>query len=222
MFNITNPKCPCGTYASFNFQGEKARIFCGKCRLPEMVDVSHKKCIGQDGKCTQVAGNKVYKGYCAYCYQNTFPEDPISFQIKFKTKEMAVREYINQRFEGFIHDKCLETSHCDCTVRRRPDHRILIDGTLLCIETDENQHKSYSEMDEETRYNDLFMAYSGKWIYIRFNPDKFKDVKAKSKNPRLSTRLQTLGDEIERQIGRIKNGENEELVERVYMYYDEA
>ena len=36
-------------------------------------------------------------------------------------------------------------------------------------------------MDEDTRYNDLYMAYSGKWIYIRFNPDKYKDKKGDSK-----------------------------------------
>ena len=32
---------------------------------------------------------------------------------------------------------------------------------MVAIATDENQHKSYNKMDEETRYNDLFMAFSG-------------------------------------------------------------
>ena len=75
-------------------------------------------------------------------------------------------------------------------------------------------------MDEETRYDDLMMAYSGKWIYIRFNPDKYKSIKGKNKNPEISTRLTALKQEIEKQIERIKNEENTELIERIYMYYD--
>ena len=54
--------------------------------------------------------------------------------------------------------KKLQTTHYNCTVRRRIDHRNLINGTLLVIETDENQHKSYNQIDEETQYDDFFMA----------------------------------------------------------------
>ena len=97
--------------------------------------------------------------------------------------------------------------------------KIINHNTLLVIETDENQHKSYDEMDEETRYDDLYMAFSGKWIYIRFNPDKYIEY-GKNKNPVLSRRLEELKLEIEKQIVRINKEENTELVERIYMYYD--
>jgi len=110
--------------------------------------------------------------------------------------------------------------HCDCTVRRRIDHRKLIGNTLLVVETDENQHKSYNAMDEETRYDDLFMAFSGKWVYLRFNPDKYKDRHGKGKNPEIATRLIVLKAEIEKQIARIERDENIDPVERVYLYYD--
>lgn len=91
---------------------------------------------------------------------------------------------------------------------------------MVAIETDEKQHNSYNKMDEETRYNDLFMAFSGKWIYIRFNPDKYITKTGKQKNPAIATRLEKLKLEIEKQISRAEKGENDELVERVYMYYD--
>jgi hypothetical protein len=117
-------------------------------------------------------------------------------------------------------DKTLYTGQCNCTHRRRIDHRKLINGTILAIETDENQHKSYDKMDEEMRYDDLYMIHSGKWVYIRFNPDKYKNEKGVSKNPTIASRLTKLKKEIEFQIGRIKNNKNIELVERVYMYYD--
>ena len=106
-------------------------------------------------------------------------------------------------------------------MRRRIDHRKLVDGTLLAIETDENQHKSYDEMDDEMRQDDLFVgSHSGKWIYIRFNPDKFKNSCGKSLNPNLETRLERLKTEINIQMKRIIQVENAELIERIYLYYD--
>ena len=107
------------------------------------------------------------------------------------------------------------------TIRRRPDHRILINNTMLVVETDENQHKSYNAMDEETRYNDLYMAFSGKWIYIRFNPDKYIDKYKMKRNPRIETRLKELKRVIQRNIDDIKKGKNIDPVKRIYLYYDE-
>ena len=89
----------------------------------------------------------------------------------------------------------------------------------LCIETDENQHKSYSKEDEIARYNDLFMGFGGKFIFIRFNPDKYKENE-KSCNPMLVNRLPVLENEINKQINRIVSNENTELLEVIELYYD--
>ena len=75
---------------------------------------------------------------------------------------------------------------------------------MLCVETDENQHKSYDTNDEEVHYDDLFMLHGGKFVYIRFNPDKFNDKNGKSVNPMLNTRLPVLKEEIEKQMKRIE------------------
>ena len=163
----------------------------------------------------------MYKNYCATCFQHLFPTDPLTFQIRSKTKEIAVRDFINAHFDGFVHDKPLYTNHCDCSVRRRIDHRKLIGNTLLVVETDENQHKSYNAMDEQVRYDDLYMAFSGKWVYVRFNPDKYRDAKGKSKNPTIATRLDALHKQLTTQIARIEKGENVDPLERLYMFYDE-
>jgi hypothetical protein len=57
-------------------------------------------------------------------------------------------------------------------------------------------------------------------IFIRFNPDKYK-LKGQIKNPLMKTRLLALQKEIEKQIKRIEEEKNKELIERIYMYYDE-
>ena len=214
-------KCRCGkAQPSFNDPGESKPVCCSECKTDRMVDVVNKRCPNCIDWVDTQLGNKKYKGYCTRCFQQLFPNDPLSFQVRSKTKEIAVRDFINAVFEGFVHDTPLFTSHCDCSVKRRIDHRRLFGHTLLCIETDENQHKSYDQMDEEMRYNDLYMAHSGKWVYIRFNPDKYINKKKQTKNPELATRLRVLEKEIRNQIKRVENEENTEYVEIVYLYYD--
>jgi hypothetical protein len=87
------------------------------------------------------------------------------------------------------------------------------------VETDEHQHLHYDRDDEVARLNDLFMAHGGKFIFIRFNPDKYKEH-GRTKNTSLGTRLKTLTDTINKQIQRVLAGDNEDMVEVVYLYYD--
>ena len=63
------------------------------------------------------------------------------------------------------------------------------------------------------------MAYGGKFIFIRFNPDKYVED-GKSRNPMLVNRLPVLESEINKQIKRIENSENTELLEVIELYYD--
>jgi hypothetical protein len=221
MVDVRNSRCYCEKYLpTFNYEGLHPK-FCMSCKKEGMINVKSRLCKAEN--CGTI-GNKNYKGYCANCFQHLFPLDPLTFQIRSKTKEIAVRDFINSRFEEFQHDKPIwyNESVCDCTTKRRIDHRKLINDTILCIETDENQHKSYSKTDEEARYNDIFMAFGGKFIFIRFNPDKYKDKNGKSCNPMLVNRLPILEDEINKQIKRIETGGNTELLEVVELYYDKS
>ena len=67
----------------------------------------------------------------------------------------------------------------------------------------------YDKRDEEIRYDDLFMAYSGKWIFIRFNPDG-RGIEPLAP---LEDKLARLMEEVETQTGRIERSENTELYE---------
>ena len=164
-----------------------------------------------------------YDEYCARCFCFLFPSDKRTKNINTNSKEITILKYLtkNNFFEingkDFIHDKTLYTGNCKCNHRRRIDFRILINNTLLCIEVDENQHKSYK--DEEIRYNDLYMVFSGKWIFIRINPDEYK-IKNKLYNPKFPHRCIKLGNEIKKHIERIKKEENKELLEIHKMFYD--
>jgi len=222
MVDVIHKMClfdNCLVRATNGNKNDSIPLYCFIHKLNNMVNLTDKKC--KANYCLGTLANSKYKGYCASCYQQLFPTDPLTLQIHSKTKEIAVRDYINLNFEGFQHDIPLWSGNCDCTNRRRIDHRKLIENTLLCIETDENQHKGYKKADEEIRYDDLYMLHGGKFIFIRFNPDKFKNKDGKNLNPMLYTRLPILKKEIENQIKRIKNEENKELLEIIHLYYDE-
>lgn len=170
-------------------------------RCPNCIDWIDSRC-----------GCLKYDGYCATCFKRIFPDDERSKIIYTHTKEIMVRNAINTNFEGFIHDKPLYTDNCNCTHKRRIDHRKLIGNTILAIETDEFGHIGYDKKDEEIRYHDLFMIHSGKWIFIRFNPDdNFSKIDIDDK---LNKLIETMHDCIDR----IKNNENSELVEIIKLY----
>ena len=134
-------------------------------------------------------------------------------------------KHISTKIEGFYHDSPLYVNlndpGCDCTSKRRIDLRKLIGNTMLCIEVDENQHKGYCKIDEDKRYNNLIMDFTGKYIFIRFNPDKYIDTDGKKRNPLLRNRLPFLLKEIKNQISRINSDKNKDLLEIYHMYYNE-
>ena len=193
----------CTELGCHNFARDKT----GKCKAHGGGERCPHCITWPDSRCGSIA----YDGYCATCFKQLFPTDERSKVIYTHTKEIRVRNAINEAFEGFIHDKPLYTGQCNCTHRRRIDHRKLIGATLLCIETDEFGHAGYDPKDEELRYDDLYMIHSGKWIFIRFNPD--------GKGVDMVDKLARLMQEIQIQIERIENDENNELLKIIKMYY---
>jgi len=209
--------CHCGLgRAHYNYLGKKGE-YCPECKEPDMINIQNK-CKNES---CYSCGNSKYRYYCTPCFSHLFPNDSLSLQIRFKTKEMTVRDFINSNFSGFSHDSALYTGNCDCTHRRRIDHRRLIGNTLLAIETDENQHKRYDLEDEDIRYNDLTMIHGGKFIFIRFNPDSYTNKNNDRENPSIESRLPALYLEIEKQLSRIEKEENNELLEIIYLFFDE-
>jgi len=178
-------------------------------RCPHCIDWIDSRC-----------GQREYDGYCATCFKRLFPSDPRSTRVYAHSKEIRVRNAIaeratvDSRFAGFIDDRPMYTGQCDCTHKRRVDHRKLVGNTILAVETDEFSHRGYDEKDEEIRYDDLYMIHSGKWIYIRFNPDP-----SRSCDTDLEDRISVLLDTIEEQIRRTEEERNEDLVEIIKLFY---
>ena len=72
----------------------------------------------------------------------------------------------------------------------------------------------------KSRYNDLLFALTCKYVFIRFNPDNYKNKKNLNAYPMIGTRLKKLKEEIDKQILKIEQEDNNELLEVVELYYD--
>ena len=204
-----NPTCSvinCNKYISINSKT-------GKCAH------HNKYCINCINWIDARIANKKFNGYCATCFKHCFPTDPLSTTIRAKGVELQVRDFINQRFQGFVHDRPVYSHNCDCPNRRRLDHHLLLGNTILAIETDEFQHRYYNS--EEIRYNDLFMHFSGKWIIIRINTNSYFDSNGKYRLTKLHNRLDKLSQEIQKQIERIELDCNTEPLEVIKLFYDD-
>jgi hypothetical protein len=229
MVNIKAKMCKCGkSQPVFGVKGDKRATCCSSCKTDEMIDIVSKKCNGlleYEGKKMECPydhrAKAKYSFYCTLCFEQNFPNDPRTTLIRSNTHEHAVRVYLSNEYNMFIHNKSLWTGQSDCTCRRRIDFRTMIGNTLLCIEVDERQHKDRDKQDEMLRYDDLMMLHGGKFLFIRYNPDLYIDADGKRKNPSTITRFLRLRQEIETQIKRIHEEENTELLEIVHLFYDE-
>ena len=64
------------------------------------------------------------------------------------------------------------------------------------------------------------MLHSGKFIFIRFNPDKYVNKNGTTVNPCMKKRMEELTKEIYMQIERINADANTELLEICHLFYD--
>jgi len=178
--------------------------FCREHYNPETSASPSTKCLVQS--CLNPPANPKYKGYCQSCFVNLYPDEPLSFQTKYKTKQQAIHYFIQANFDGFIHPFPLFVSGC------RIDYRIVIGTTLLCI---------HSEPDRQITYDELFakMPSIQKVIVIVFNYNKYIDASTNTTiNPMLYMRLPILEDEIAKQMENIVAKQNTDPIHIVRLF----
>ena len=125
-----------------------------------------------------------WKPYCFRCYCIINPDAIIP--RKYKLKEHHVVDSLKIHFKEqitMIFDKPIEGG---CS-KKRPDVSIDLGSHCLMIEIDENRHMNYS--CEEQRMTELYEDVGfRKIIFIRFNPDGYKEGINKYTSPFRYTR----------------------------------
>jgi hypothetical protein len=229
MIYVDNSKCFCGkSQPSFGYEGDKAS-HCRECKEPNMINVNSLRCKTE---LCDTRANPKYKGYCAYCYGNLYPDDPIV--RNFKTKERLVVDYIKDQFKDY--DWVFDKTISDGCSNRRPDIYLDLGYQILIIEVDENQHRQYENICENKRMMILSQDVNHRPIvFIRFNPDKYINeenkavpscfsitketgaLKVDNKNNWMN-RLEILKDNIDYWIEK----ETNQTIKLVQLFYDEV
>jgi hypothetical protein len=169
--------------------------------------------------------NPRYDGYCSHCFRNLFPADPRVKDMRTKSKEIR---WVNGLLDSpelsgydWRWDKPMYVDFFGgcCATKRRIDLWTLVGSTIVAVEIDENQHKDRAPDYEETRYNDLFMDFSGRYVFLRINPDKYKVAGVKS-DPDFDTRLEMAIEKLGSILASFDGG-NTDLVTVHHMFYDE-
>ena len=219
MINVNSHKCDCGKNALYNYRDLRPK-YCSSCKEQGMINTQakSKKCKSEFCETT---GSKKYDGYCVHCFINIFPKDKRTILAYKNSKELKVKSLLVENGHiDFIHNRAIFLG--DCNSNRRIDfYKYIGDNHILCIEVDEKQHKYYNSIDEEQRYDDLYkMGYC--MIFIRFNPDKYRDKEGKIRNPQLKTRFKKLDERIQHITNNIYEYDlNEKLVYIEKLFYDE-
>lgn len=94
-----------------------------------------------------------------------------------RQKENICFKYIQKHIKhDIIRDKIINNGHS----RKRPDGIIKLKNFSIIIECDENQHKSYVQIHDDKRIQEIYDDLGLKsLVIIRFNPDSYKVGKIK-------------------------------------------
>ena len=180
--------------------------FCAEHKDPNMKNTATSRVTNANvstcivSACQEQPSNPRFRGYCAPCYVMLFPEDPLTFQTMYRSKQQATYQFVASHFDGFQHESPLYIAGV------RIDCRIVIADTVLCVSTDPN---IMLNEDGTTPY---------KVILIAFNPNKYVTKTGDTVNPMLYMRLPLLEDEIARQLERIIAGKNIDRCEIVRLF----
>eukprot|EP00877_Chromochloris_zofingiensis_P013165 jgi/Chrzof1/8101/UNPLg00146.t1 len=173
--------------------------------------------------------NPKYDYYCTHCFPHVFPDDPRVAGIQRKTKEIqwvnAILQLPVAAAHDWVWDKPLYVDFhggC-CATKRRIDLRTLVGSVMVAIEIDEDMHKRHAADDEDSRYSDLHMAFSGRFSFLRINSDSYKDNGVKQ-NPSFALRLAAVDkklSEIMQAAANMPEDDISPLVQVHHIFYDE-
>jgi hypothetical protein len=191
MTNIRGTMCEaCGErQPCFNFANSRTPRFCAGCQLDGMQDVRNKRCTSCQ---LFIVSKKPH--LCAYCTPKS--------TLRQKTKEMKIVNYLQEKGNRFIHNKSVGFV-CG---NYRPDIKLDAGTHLVIVEIDEDQHRQYDEHCEVARMYNIFQAEGLMCVFIRYNPDVFRDGVRAQKVHEVK-RLQLLEETIEHHLNTIPEEE---------------
>lgn len=207
-------RCQCGTMATYGYLGKQPEA-CARCRKRRMVFKPRKRCE-ECQKDFAMYGPSVYKRvHCSMCrieesdreFVNQrciqcneidvvsneglcYTCDPVNFYIFRKARELEVKAWLDANgLQDHIYDRTLDGGEC---TKQRPDFIFECVTHKLILEVDEDQHRDYEPGCDYTRMCNIAQANGMPTIFIRYNPDGYRDASGKKQDDTTYRRRQTL------------------------------
>ena len=181
---------------------------CEKHKQSYEINLVHKKCkicglidvVNQEGNCQDHDNSLMNRGYLQ------------------KQKRIKVLIENSTKYKIFSYDKVIDAK-CN---NKRPD--FVFDATthFIVLEVDEHQHKryTYTQECEDIRMLEVLQSIGMSTIFIRYNPDDFKDKEGKKVKITQKERESQLLKYLDMCIQSKPNNETE-MLRVLYLFYDE-
>ena len=204
MYAANWPKCPCGDeQPCWTNEESNYPLRCEECKRDDDHNVVEQKCE----TCGLLS---LIREDFADC------DDCAEFQLKkpLKQREMLVKAILDEaKIPYKSHDKIPENS-CH---RYRPDFYFDWGTHIVILEVDEEQHRGYACECDHARMINLFQDQGGmKTLFIRFNPDAYKD-----KNGKRHQWTASRGTKLLEVLRQTRDHLPEHLISAVQLYYDD-
>jgi hypothetical protein len=122
--------------------------------------------------------NRIYfESKCVDCFKEDNP-DKVGLVRFNMIKEKAVSKYIKEEFKD-LNWRINDTMTCANGEKYRPDILLIDMEFVMVIEVDENQHKRYGKEREQKRMECISEFVKRPVVFIRFNPDSYRDRNGK-------------------------------------------
>lgn len=223
MVRIGRMCTQCGTRARYGFPGKKAER-CVQHRERGMVADPRKTCEEPNCRDYAIYGYRIscrvhceshkiegeqllIGGKCDGCgfidilsrEFKCYTCDPDKFHKFRLAKQLEVKAWLDSNgLKGtYVYDRALDEGKC---LRNRPDFIFDCGSHMLILEVDEHQHRNYTPECERVREVNLAQANGIQTVFLRYNPDKYLDVKMKRHDPTRRHRM----DEILRWVNHLR------------------
>lgn len=207
---LSHPRKKCQKCKNLALYGYSKQIYCEDHKEAGMYNLVERPCQGTPAgvKCASID----------VLDENNLCQSCGEFIIKrvHLAKQNEVKEFFD--VNGIVYASCDRMIDRNCG-RERPDFVFDALSHKIVVEVDENQHGSYEKRCEYARMINLSQNFGMPVIFIRYNPDPYKNHLGKRVKTSQKARLNTLRNWLDHCMT-LSPKSSKEFIRVIYLYFN--
>ena len=151
---------------------------------------------------------------CGNCNPELFKRVRLAKQREIHSLLIANEKYLGKKYDTY--DETINNRECGL---ERPDWTYDCGTHIVVLECDEDQHSSRPCLCEQTRMINITQSFGLPVIFLRYNPDRFKNKNNRKSKILKSSRHKLLLEWLKHTF-KMKPKNSEEFLRVIYMFYD--